>query len=249
MRERQGSVLETLRRMQLFLDRNTGLLASINASASRRALDDSVTQLTTQAIDQSAGLVASKGETGRQRVLRTTLRQAHMKPIATVARAKLRDVPEFRALQLPDARISTQRLATAAGAMAEAADKHAQVFIDAGLPQDFVAQLNAAAKEATDSIDGRNASRGRRVRATKSLQAQEKAARSVIRVLDSLVVPALGTNDGLISEWKSLKRVSLKPGGSASAPSSDSTIATSSTSSTGASTTASPSTTAAGTAA
>ena len=208
MRARQGSVLETLRRVQGFLDANDGLFGALNKSGARTTLDRAIAQLTSHAVDQDAGRVNSKGETARQRALRLSLRQAHMRAIAAVARAKLRDVPEFQALELPDARMTSARLIAAAGSMAEAATKHEQVFVDAGLPSDFIAALLGAADAVKGSIDGRAQNRGRRVGATAGLAAEEKQGRNVVKVLDALVVPALGTNDSLIAEWRSLKRVS-----------------------------------------
>jgi hypothetical protein len=40
----------------------------------------------------------------------------------------------------------------------------------------------------------------------------EKKARDAVKVLDSLVVPALGNDDHLLAVWRSIKRVTAKPG-------------------------------------
>ena len=208
---RQNMVLDTLRRVQDFLDRNDGVLGVINKSGARKSLDAIVAQLSTHAVNQDAGLVNSKGETAKQRAARLALR-THMRPVAAVAKAKLRDVPEFKVLTLPDIRINTNRLVAAAGAMADAATPHTQVFIDSGLPADFVPQLLAAADEVKASIDVRAKSRGRRVGATAGLSAEDKKGRHALAILDTLVVPMLGTNDQLLAEWRSLKRVDHKPG-------------------------------------
>ena len=49
-----------------------------------------------------------------------------------------------------------------------------------------------------------------RVGAAAGLVAEEKHGRNLVKVLDALVVPALGTNDSLIAEWRSLKRVTVR---------------------------------------
>jgi len=46
--------------------------------------------------------VNSQGETAKQRAVRLALR-SHMRPVAAVAKAKLRDVPEFKR-EFPDVR-------------------------------------------------------------------------------------------------------------------------------------------------
>ena len=52
MRQRQGSVLETMRRVQRFLDTNDAVLAGINTSGSRKELNASIAQLRADAVDQ-----------------------------------------------------------------------------------------------------------------------------------------------------------------------------------------------------
>jgi hypothetical protein len=212
MRARQSRVLETPRRVQGFLDRNDEVLGTINQSGFRRKLDDIVARLSTHAVDQDAGRVNSEGETARNRVLRVDLRVRYMRPIASIARAELGQTPEFRALTLPDPRASTNRLLAAAGAMADAAAMHAEIFIDGGLPADFAARLLAAADAVKQSIDARAQSRGRRVGATAGLAAEEKKGRNAVRVLDSFVVPQLGTNDTLLAEWRILRRIHARTG-------------------------------------
>jgi hypothetical protein len=135
MRSRQSFVLDTLRNVQGFLDDNAQLVGP-SMAASRRSLEDVVLQLTLHAVDQGGGEVASRAETARQRVLRKTLRTAHMRPIAEVARQKLRDVPEFAALEMPPASFGGSRLVAAASVMADAAALHAPVFNAVGLPDD-----------------------------------------------------------------------------------------------------------------
>ena len=81
MQNRQGTVLETLRRAQRFLDDHTALLEAVNTSTARQKLDAVVSQLATHATEQGGGARESKGETAKQRRLRLTLRADHMRPI------------------------------------------------------------------------------------------------------------------------------------------------------------------------
>lgn len=212
MRSRQGRVFETLRRVQRFLDANDELLGRINASGARRMFDEAVAQFADHMLNQKAGQVNSYGETGRLRALRETLREVHMQPIAAIARANGRSVPELASVRMPPRRITAARLIAAAGAMAQVASAHTELFVQYGLEPDFAERLIAAADDVSVSIDERAASRGRRVAGTMGLQTGETRARQLLRVLDSLVLPALARDERLLAEWQSARHVDEKPG-------------------------------------
>jgi hypothetical protein len=211
MNRQQSHVLETLRQVQVFLDTNAAVVGPTIAS-SRRSLDDVVAQLTSHSTAQESGNIASRGETARQRTLRSNLRQNHMRPIAEVAKQKLRDVPEFHSLTMPPSNATSAQLVARASAMADAAQSYEQVFTAVGLPDDFIPTLRSTAGDVSKSIDDRKQHAGKRSGATAGLQAEEKRGRSMLRLMDALVVPRLGSNDALLAEWKSAKRVTRKPG-------------------------------------
>ena len=137
MNNQQSHVLETLRQVQVFLDTNAAVVGPTIAS-SRRSLDDVVTQLATDATAQEPGNIGGRGETARQRALRSSVRQDHMGPIARVAKQKLRDVHEFHALTMPPSNATSAQLVARAAAMADAAQSYEQVFKGVGLPDDFI---------------------------------------------------------------------------------------------------------------
>ena len=209
MRIRQSVLLETARHVQGFLDENRAVIGP-NIASSRRNLDDAVARLTAMAITQTGGQIAAKGATARQRSLRTSLRVNFMKPVADVAKLKLPDVPEFHALTMPVKQLGATQLVAAAHAMADAAQVHAAVFIDVGLPDDFVAELRAAADAVTTSLDGRQKHGATASGATAGLKGQELRLRNLFRLINALVVPKLGTNVVLLAKWKATKAISRK---------------------------------------
>jgi hypothetical protein len=211
MNNQQSHVLETLRQVQVFLDANAAVVGPTIAS-SRRSLDDVVTQLAAHATAQESGTIGGRGESARQRALRSSLRQDHMRPIAEVAKQKLRDVPEFHALTMPPSNATSAQLVARASAMADAAQSHEQVFKDVGLSDDFIPSLRSTAGDVSKSIDDRKQHTGKRSGATAGLSAEEKRGRSMLRLIDAIVVPRLGSNDALLAEWRSAKRVSRKLG-------------------------------------
>ena len=196
-------VLETLRRIQRFLDDNNVLLDAVNKSSARKRLDETVAQIGSHAVAQVAGRRTAEGETAKQQTLRLALRSDHMRPVAVIAGQKLREQPEFKLLRLPPWNVKGPRLTAAARDMANAAEKFTDLFVQGGLPTDFVAQLRAAADELDQSIDVRGQSRGMRAGATVGLKAETKSAKGLIQVLDSLVRPKLGAgNDELLRQWQ-----------------------------------------------
>jgi len=229
MQGRQEVVLGTLRQIQRFLDDNGALLDVVNQSGARKRLDQTVTQIGSHAVAQVGGRRAAQGETAKQRALRLALRNDHMRPIAVIAGQKLREQPEFKLLRMPPWNVRGAGFTAAARDMANAAEKFTELFVEEGLPSDFVAGLRSATDQLDQSIDVRGQSRGQRAGATVGLQAETKRARALIRVLDSLVRPKLGVNDELLREWAVASHVQRARTPSATPADATSTSATSST--------------------
>ncbi len=211
MRNEQNAVLDSLIRVQNFLDAHTDVLTVVNAST-RKQLDDVVTKLSSLSVEQESGNRDSIGETARQQAARLTLRRVHMAPIAELAKLKLRQVPEFAALRLPRANTTPRRTVAAAYAMADAATPHAATLIEAGLPAAFADNLRAAAATVLDSIAGRSEHLNRRGFATSGLAAEEKVGRSMLRVLNALVLGSVGDDPQMMSAWNGAKLVRQKSG-------------------------------------
>jgi hypothetical protein len=207
MRRREEAVFETLRQIQCFLDNDAGPLDVVNHSGARRRLDETLARFTAHAVAQVGGRRLSEGETARQHVLRQELRSEHMGPIAVIAGQYLREQPEFTQLRLPPWKFHRARLTAAARDMANAAEKYTELFIEEGLAPDFVAELRTAADRLDQSIDERGQSRGQRAGATEGLKAETKRARALIRLLDLLVRPKLGTNDELLRAWQVARHI------------------------------------------
>ena len=206
MQAKHVTVLNTLQRVQRFMDTNTEALGAVNTAGYRRALDDTVTALKDHAVNQSASQRQGQGETAKQRALRSALRENHMRPIATIAAAELRQVPEFVAFGMPSPNLTSQRLIAAAGAMGKAALGYEGIFITGGLAPDFLQQLQAAADAVSQSLTDRGTSTTTQAAATAGLDATTERGRGIVRVLDSLILPQLAGNAALLTQWKTAKR-------------------------------------------
>jgi hypothetical protein len=210
--------LNTLSRVQRFLDQNGPTLGDINASGYRKILDDVVGKLSAHAADQTTTKRVAAAEAAKERVLRNALKLNHLRPIATVANAQLRQVPDFVALKMPAKNATSRTLITWAAAMKTAAGEYADAFVGAGLPADFLEQLQSAADALGNSLTNRTSNGAAQRGATVGLDAEATRGRQAVKVLDSLIEPLIQGNLALLAQWTAAKRF----GGKVSAPTSTS---------------------------
>jgi hypothetical protein len=207
MQTTQGSVLESLRAVQTFLNDNGDKLAGVVKTGARQQLDDAIVELTTHATEQQGNHLAAQGNTKKKRTLQLVLRRDHMAPIARIARAELPPTPEVEPLKMPRGRPTAERLVALADGMASAATPFADTFISAGLPTDFIARLNAATSAMVSAVDDRNQNRVKRGGATTGLKRKLGRARRIVHVLDAFVQTALKDDPELLKSWTMVKRV------------------------------------------
>lgn len=213
MRTRQGSVFQSLRSVRAFLTANAAALGAIPGSGARKRLDDIVVALDGHAGAQSGTNLAAQSATQKHHVLRRALLHDHMAPIARIAASELPDSPELAPLRMPKGRPSAERLRALAYGMADAATPFADTFKNAGLADDFLVQLTAAADAMLGSVGDRRQSRVARAAATEGITVLLSAGRKVVHVLDAMVKRALKNDSSLLAAWNSAKRVQLVPGG------------------------------------
>ena len=218
MQTRQGNMLQSLQTVQTFLEEHADKLGSVVNTGAKKKLAEAIADLAAHAVEQSGSNLASQGATKKQLVLRHALLHDHMEPISRIAKADLPLRPEIESLRMPKGKPSAQRLAAAARGMAQTAEVHAGVFVAAGLPQDFIARLNAATDALLVSLDERLQSRGKRSGATRGLTARLTAGRKIVHVLDSFVTTALRDDPALLANWKVVKRVRRTTSRSVPAP-------------------------------
>ena len=207
MKAQQIRKFDMLRRVQQFLDEFAVKLFAANAAAARKEFDQLVEEMGVNETAQASSTLNAKSQTADQAVLRRDLVNHHMRPVATIAAAHLRDVPGFKALQLPKVGVKVAVLVQDATAMAEAARAYQQVFVENGRPQDFADALGAAATAVRASIDARAKSIASKAAARAGLKATATRAHLVLRFLDAQVKSAAGDDPKILAAWKSAKRI------------------------------------------
>jgi hypothetical protein len=198
---------DMLRRVRQFLDEFAVTLFAGNAAAARKELDQLVEEMGVNETAQASSRLNAKSQTADQAVLRRDLVNHHMRPIATIAAAHLRDVPGFKALQLPPKGVKVAVLVQHATAMAEAARADQQVFVGNGRPENFVDALLAAAAAVRASIDARAKSIASKAAARDGLKATATRTHLVLRFVDAQVKSALVDDPKTLGAWKSAKRI------------------------------------------
>lgn len=211
MQTRQGSMLQSLRNAEAFLDKHADVLGNVVKSGTRQKLAEAIAALSTHVSGQAGSTLASRGSTQKHYALRRALIRDHMSHVARIAAADLPRTPELVPLRMPAQNLPAEKLAAAAYGMAETAKPLASVFIAAGLPADFIEQLDAAADAMTAAIDDRAQNRSAQRGATTGLKASLSAGRKIVHVLDSFVQSALKDDPSLLSAWNGAKRVRLIP--------------------------------------
>ena len=207
MKSRHFPVFATGRRVQGFLDAQAATLGAVVPQTLRAQLDDGVMQATVFQLEQGTSNSEAKGETAKQQLIRDDLFARYLHPVEGVAKKKLNGVTGFSSLIMSAAFRHSNKLVSKAIELADAAMKYEKVFVDNGLPADFIAQLQAglAAITASEAVRARQLSR--RAAATTGLQAADTAIRASVDLLNRVLKPALKENPALLADWMASKRV------------------------------------------
>lgn len=216
MNKVQRSALRRFRRVQDFLARNPAVGSAEELGKQSQVLDEVLKKLTQTGEEQDASLRFSRAETTRQRAFRDAVRYAHMVPISRIARL-VYGVPGMdSAFFMPKKRADNDSLLDAARGMLQAASKQPDVFVEHGLPKNFVEQFRAATSALSDALGARVDSQRRRTIANQTVVQLVKRGTTAVQMLDAIVAPRLARDPELLASWKSVKRP-IEPGGASSA--------------------------------
>lgn len=204
MRTTQANRLTQFHAVLSFLDAHAARLPDTTASPARRRLDAIVADLQRNATAQEGLTMAARTETRRYQALRRALVQDHIEPIVVVARSVLVAEPGVEVFTMLRGNPPVALLVARAHGLAGAIKPLAPAFIAAGLPDDFIAQLNRAADAVDASYMVRRARRCSSQAATTGIQLGLGDARTVVRVLGVLVRKEAAADPAVLAEWNAL---------------------------------------------
>ena len=205
MNRSQTQVLQWARRVRDFLVTYEIKSDVAELTALRQELDDTLAQLTTDAAAQEAITKQSRVQTTEINRLRQTLRDTHLKPIVRMSRTmQLQINGTDITFVVPSQKVNSERLAAHSDAMATALNVVGPQLTARGFASNFVEQLSTTTKALRDAIDQRAAKVSRRTGITAAMLAHETHLVQVVRVIDTIVRPAIETNPELFASWENM---------------------------------------------
>ena len=201
------NILDTVRRVQGFLVRQAAALGALVTAALSAQLDEAGTQLVSFQQEQGAAASAAKGETANQAAYRTNFYAKFMRPIARIAKARLKLAPDYSTLVAPSRGLRNGDFAGTAQTLVDTVAKYEKDFLAGGMATDFLAQMRAAIVQMNASKAAGDQAVSRRQAATKGIAQASMAARDAFVVLDSVIAPAVKHNASLLADWKSSKKI------------------------------------------
>jgi hypothetical protein len=187
MQRKYQYTLDSLHRVQAFLDGHADVLGALKQTEARKQLDDAVDAATAHENDRGTAERTLAGSAAEVRQLVGSLKADHMTPVAKFARANLRGVPNFKALAHVPAQLRGPSLVGAARAMATAAVPYADALAKAQFPAESVKELGDAADALKAALDGRTAARSQRVMAVAGVHHELGLGREAVAMLDPVV--------------------------------------------------------------
>lgn len=139
----------------------------------------------------------------------------HLRSIAGVAKTLKSQVPGIGILKAPASKTRADTLVTEAESFAKNAGIYAQVLIEHGQPNDFVAQLTAATAAYKDAIALRGSSLATQRGSTAGLKSDLATGQTLVRQMDANLQRVLRNSPADLAAWKSAKRITQSVGGAA----------------------------------
>lgn len=204
MTKKERLQMEMLVRVRDFGAAHSSLFPeSTIADESFAAVDEAVKHLTEFA---GSKVMATRGSVKRKIAARAALRTALL-DISRTARAIVPQEPAFQnRFQLPR-RQAGAVLITVARAFARHAEAFAPRFIERGLPESFLADLQSVTDAYEDAVRSRDVARQQNDRAQAMIGASIAAGVEAVQQLDVLVANRLRGDPGTFAAWRQARHV------------------------------------------
>jgi hypothetical protein len=215
MKSQQGRALQAFRRVQAWFAQHPEVLA--NSGSSKDALGKQLDALTQVVDSMTAGATEQTTQKGQatlaakdESTLRADIRSLHLKSIVNLAEGLRGKIPGMGVFKLPSSGTRSENLLHAAQAIRTTAGVYKDVFVEHGLPADFLDQLDAAIAALEQSVDARGIARSRISAASATLASERSLGRQIVTMIDASLAHVLKSDSATLASWRQAKRVTLK---------------------------------------
>lgn len=215
MQTRQTRGLQAFRRVEAWFVEHPNVIPASGSSATAltsqvAALQTVVDRMTVQATEQttqaSQATLAAKDE----QTLRSDVRSLHVKAIVKVAGALRGKVPGMGVFKSPRPGLRSEALIHAAEAIQTTAGVYKDVFVEHGLPADFLDQLQTATAALKSSVDARGVALSKRTGASTGLVSDLALGRQILAMIDASLAHALKSDPATLASWHQARRLTVK---------------------------------------
>jgi hypothetical protein len=112
--------------------------------------------------------------------------------------------------KLPSSKLTSETLVHAAQGLRTTAAIYKDVFVEHGLPADFLDQLDVATTALKSSVDARGLARSRRTGASTGLSDDLTLGREIVATIDASLTHALKSDSATLASWHQAKRATGK---------------------------------------
>jgi len=204
MKSRQTRGLQAFRRIEAWFAEHPQALVAAGSSAA--ALANQVDALKQLIARMTALAIQQAFQTGQ----RHDVRLLHVKAIVQIAEGLRGKVPGMGVFKLPSRSLRSDALFHAAEAIRTTAAVYRDVFVEHGLPADFLDQLDAATTALGQSVDARGVARSRVTGASSGLASDLALGRQIVRMIDASLIHALKADPATLASWRQAKRATVK---------------------------------------
>jgi hypothetical protein len=182
--------------------------ASPGYTAALTRLEESVARADKLAAQQRDGIAQVRAATAWKQELRDTMRSAHLRHLAQVAKVAAREAPELPAkLSLRPGQLPYLAFRTAARSMAAEAQSQKEMLVKHGLADTVLDGLAKALDQLDEAIEQGTEGRRAHVGASAELDAVADEMVQIVRVMDALNRFRFATEPELLAAWESASNV------------------------------------------
>ncbi len=205
----QKQVIDSLVRIRAFIEAHPAR-GRLTYRGALEMFDDAFEEIRRCASTQLSGRMLGRASQRRQVDLVAQLRDVHMRPIVTIARAHLEftaDAGLSAAFRLPRGSMSLATMLQHCDGMIAMARRFESLFVAQGLPDDFLAEFVRAREALVALCEQRMAYTTSHVAARAGLVTQLRRARLAVNRLDAVVRVAFRGDATVLETWRRVKRV------------------------------------------